>query len=154
MMSARFATQAPEAAEALAPLLGATDQARWTPEDIRRLQPPRGFVLADVGRRHAVALVSLAADEAELLDIGVLPAHRGRGVGRALLAALCRLAVQHGARRLILEVATDNAPARALYAGAGLAPVGGRPAYYRRPDGTRVDALILARTLVAEEAPG
>jgi ribosomal-protein-alanine N-acetyltransferase len=48
-----------------------------------------------------------------------------------------------GAARMLLEVAEDNAAARALYAAAGFAPAGRRPRYY--PDGR--DALLLAAIL-------
>ena len=39
----------------------------------------------------------------------------------------------------------DNAPARALYARFGFREVGRRAAYYAHADGSRGNALILAR---------
>ncbi len=87
-----------------------------------------GFVLARV-----------AADEAELLTLAVLPAARRRGLGAALLAAAAREAARRGARALFLEVADGNAGAQALYGAAGFAPVGRRSRYY--PGGA--DALVL-----------
>jgi ribosomal-protein-alanine N-acetyltransferase len=100
------------------------------------LSEPDGFL---VGR--------VLADEAELLTLAVAPAARRRGVAARLLAAFLDRAVRQGAGRAFLEVAADNAPARALYAGAGFAESGRRPRYYRRPDGTLTDALILVRSL-------
>lgn len=97
---------------------------------------PLGFVL---GRR--------AADEAEILSLGVLPGARRRGVGSSLVAAGCEAAAAAGARRLHLEVAADNEPARRLYARAGFAEAGRRPGYYERADGSSVDAVLLARDL-------
>ena len=44
-------------------------------------------------------------------------------------------------------MAADNAAAIALYRSAGFEPVGRRAAYYARPDGPAVDALVLRRTL-------
>jgi ribosomal-protein-alanine N-acetyltransferase len=49
-----------------------------------------------------------------------------------------------GARRMFLEVATNNVAASALYARAGYAEVGRRARYYA--DGA--DALVLARSLI------
>jgi ribosomal protein S18 acetylase RimI-like enzyme len=48
-------------------------------------------------------------------DLAVLPAHRGRGVGRALLAAAEEMAQGAGCCKLTLEVLEDNLPARSLY---------------------------------------
>jgi ribosomal protein S18 acetylase RimI-like enzyme len=48
-------------------------------------------------------------------DLAVLPGQRGRGVGRALLAAAEAHARAHGFCKLTLEVQEDNAPARGLY---------------------------------------
>lgn len=104
-------------------------------------EAPSGFVLARI-----------AADEAEIISLGVLPACRRRGLARALLDAAARRAADSGASRLFLEVAADNAAARALYLRQGFAQMGRRAGYYRRGGGT-VDALILARPL-AISSPG
>jgi ribosomal protein S18 acetylase RimI-like enzyme len=48
-------------------------------------------------------------------DLAVLPEHRGRGVGRALLAAVEEHARRKGCCKLTLEVQDDNPRARALY---------------------------------------
>lgn len=52
-------------------------------------------------------------------DLAVLPAHRGRGVGRALLAAAERCARERGCCKLTLEVQDSNARARGLYRSFG-----------------------------------
>lgn len=100
-----------------------------------------------VGDTRAFALVRVVADEAELLTIATHPAHRRRGLARALMAAWTRRAAQCGAGRAFLEVAADNAPAIALYQATGFTPCGRRRGYYRRPDAAAVDALIYARDL-------
>ena len=56
-------------------------------------------------------------------------------------------AAANGVVRMFLEVALDNIPARQLYARAGYSLVGRRKGYYRRPDGSRMDALILFKSL-------
>lgn len=55
-------------------------------------------------------------------DLAVLPAYRGRGVGRALLAAVERAAYEAGCCKLTLEVRGDNASARRLYQNFGFDP--------------------------------
>ncbi len=87
-----------------------------------------------------LALARVAADEAELLSIGVLPACRGQGIGRTLLDESIRHARMRGATRMFLEVAPGNDAALALYASSGFAVTGRRRAYY--PDGS--DALLLS----------
>jgi GNAT superfamily N-acetyltransferase len=52
-------------------------------------------------------------------DLAVLPEHRGRGVGRALLEEVARHARQAGCCRLTLEVQHGNASARGLYESVG-----------------------------------
>jgi ribosomal protein S18 acetylase RimI-like enzyme len=48
-------------------------------------------------------------------DLAVLPASRGRGIGRALLVAAEQRARDRGCAKLTLEVREDNARARGLY---------------------------------------
>jgi ribosomal protein S18 acetylase RimI-like enzyme len=48
-------------------------------------------------------------------DLAVLPASRGRGIGRALLVAAEERARARGCAKLTLEVREDNARARGLY---------------------------------------
>ena len=54
-------------------------------------------------------------------DLAVLPEHRGRGVGRALLAAVERKARALGCARVTLEVQENNGRARRVYERAGFA---------------------------------
>jgi ribosomal protein S18 acetylase RimI-like enzyme len=56
-------------------------------------------------------------------DLAVLPGQRGRGTGRALLAAAEALAQAEGCCKLTLEVQDDNAPARRLYESFGFRDV-------------------------------
>jgi ribosomal-protein-alanine N-acetyltransferase len=98
-----------------------------------------------------MALGRVAADEAEILTLAVLPQARRRGVGAALLRAAHARAASAGARRMFLEVAASNASALTLYAGVGYRPVGHRRGYYA--DGG--DAAVLACAIsVAAAAAG
>jgi GNAT superfamily N-acetyltransferase len=54
-----------------------------------------------------------------LEDLFVLPAHRGRGVGKALLRALAAIAVERGCGRFEWAVLDWNAPAIEFYRGLG-----------------------------------
>lgn len=56
-------------------------------------------------------------------DLAVLPEHRGRGVGRALLHAVEEHARSKGCCKLTLEVQEDNPRARALYDSFGFEDV-------------------------------
>jgi ribosomal-protein-alanine N-acetyltransferase len=102
-------------------------------------EAPTGFVL-----------ISVIADEAELLLIGVAPQFRGLGHGRALLDRACSEAAKRGAKRIHLEHAQDNAAAR-LYRRSGFVQVGQRPGYYLFA-GTRKDALLLAKELSLQQS--
>ena len=50
-----------------------------------------------------------------LEDLYVSPAHRGQGIGKALLAHLARIAVDQGCPRLEWDVLAWNTPAIAVY---------------------------------------
>ncbi len=89
------------------------------------------------------ALCRNAAGEAEILSLGVAPAARRGGVGRALLRAIVARGSIAGIRRLFLEVAEDNLAAQGLYLAAGFSQLGRRPGYYRRPTGPAT-ALVYA----------
>ena len=80
-----------------------------------------------------------APDEAELLNLAVLPSARRRGVGEALLAELGRIA----SGDIFLEVAAPNAGAIALYRKLGWEGIGVRAGYYGR--GT-VDAVVMKKS--------
>ena len=54
-----------------------------------------------------------------LEDLYVRPAHRGRGIGRALLAALARRAAERGCGRVEWAVLDWNEPAKGFYRGLG-----------------------------------
>lgn len=94
--------------------------------------PGAGFVLARV-----------AADEAEILTLAVIPPARRQGHAGALLAGAMAAALLLGATTMFLEVSAQNAAARGLYAQAGFTEVGRRGRYYA--DGS--DALVLRRPL-------
>ena len=92
-----------------------------------------------------MALFRVAADEGEVLTIGVRPAARGNGLAAALLDTGMAECARRGARRMLLEVAEGNRPALGLYRGRGFVEAGRRRGYY--PGGS--DALLLSWTLAS-----
>jgi len=95
--------------------------------------------------RGGFCLVRVAADEAEILTLAVLPEQRRQGIAARLLTAAMAAAARAGAQRMLLEVAESNLAARRLYAAAGFHPVGRRARYYASGE----DALVLAAALAS-----
>lgn len=85
-----------------------------------------------------------AADEAELLTLGVAPACRRSGLGRALLARAMDDLRASGATQIFLEVAEDNTGARALYRAFGARAVGQRTGYYENGANASIFSLALS----------
>ena len=108
------------------------------------LARPGTFLLAEP---QGFAMGQTAGAEAELLTLAVAPEARRNGLGRSLLDGFHAEAARRGATTTLLEVAASNAPALALYTASGYSEIGRRRAYYRAPDGTRLDALVLTRPL-------
>jgi ribosomal protein S18 acetylase RimI-like enzyme len=54
-----------------------------------------------------------------IIGFGILPEHRNKGYGRAMLAATVRMLLAEDRRDIFLEVATDNLPALTLYRSFG-----------------------------------
>ena len=72
-------------------------------------------------------------DEGYITNVAVSPDCRRQGVARALLDELKARAVQAGLSFVTLEVRASNAPAIALYEGAGFVRVGVRKNFYTAP---------------------
>src|SRR5260370_20891388 len=89
-------------------------------------------------------------DEGEILNLGVGPAHRGGGVGHALVEGMLALLREGGAGVAYLEVRESNSAAGRLYESLGFREVARRRRYYRRPV---EDAVVLRATLEARERP-
>jgi ribosomal-protein-alanine N-acetyltransferase len=134
----------PGDAPALAALHAAAFKAaeRWDAAAIATLlSMPGAFSLHIPGAGFVLARI--AADEAEILTLAVIPNARRRGHAGALLAGAMAAALLRGAVAMFLEVSERNTAARGLYAGAGFTEAGQRRRYYA--DGS--DALVLRRAL-------
>jgi putative acetyltransferase len=82
------------------------------------------------------AIKRLSLDHAEIKSMHTGEAARGRGVGRAMLAHLLKVARTRNFRRVSLETGTTAAfaPARALYHSAGFIPCGPFASYQPSQD--------------------
>lgn len=102
-----------------------------------------------VARLAGFAFAWLAADELQLIDIGVDVQQRRRGIAQALLNRLMEHGREAGARRISLDVRENNAEAVAFYLKNGFQKAGRRKDYY--PDG--VDGIFMAKRLQEKLMP-
>lgn len=94
----------------------------------------------------AYALLMIAVDEAQLLNISVKKSLQKQGIGRFLLDHMLHVAKQHGALNIFLEVRVSNHAAIALYEQMGFCEMSLRRGYYPAKDG-REDALLMGMAL-------
>lgn len=139
----------PEHASELAGLERSCFAVPWTEEQYRLglkngvfkifglREGPEGPLLAYLSFYHAL-------DEMEILNVGVRPDRRRRGLGRRLLGLVLQVCYRLGVRRSFLEVRRSNAAAQNLYAQFGFVVVGERKGYY--PDNGE-DALLMRSDL-------
>jgi len=114
---------------------GVMDRRRFTHGFVRRCWPALAACVAGRALTHPAVAWEMASrvprlfrggraagepiEAATLLSIGVLPAHRGRGVGRQVMAACVEGLREMGARRVLLETDAQNAAANAFYVRCG-----------------------------------
>ena len=108
------------------------------------LNNPATFV---TGSANSFVLMRVILDEAEVLTLATRPQYRRQGLARGALSEAESKAQASGATSVFLEVAEDNAAARALYASCGYQQVGRRPGYYTPKNAAPIAALILRKDL-------
>ena len=96
----------------------------------------------------AFVIVRLAADEAEILSIGVDPGQRRYGLATKLLNEATRRLQGERTKSLFLEVDQANKPAVNLYKQLRFKSIAERPAYYQNTDGENSAALVMRLDLV------
>ena len=96
--------------------------------------------------KKAVGYIAIfcAADEGNLVSIGVDEDYREMGIATELLDIAYNMAVDRGVTSINLEVRESNQPAISLYEQEGFEQVGRRKAFYRNPT---EDALIYIKNL-------
>ena len=134
----------PDAAGRLAAVHAEAFPRPWPAEAFAGLLRQSGVVALACGDDGFV-LLRRVLDEAEVLTLAVRPSARRRGLGRTLMAGGAALMAGLGVAELRLEVADDNAAARALYTGLGFAAVGVRRGYYLRAAGIPLGDAVLMR---------
>lgn len=126
---------------ALAEIERACFHAPWSEAALRAELGKGIFLVAQAeGRIVGYAGCQTVLDEGYITNVAVAPTFRRQGAARALLAALASRARAQGLSFVTLEVRASNAPAIALYAGAGYVPVGTRKNFYRAP---QEDAVLM-----------
>lgn len=91
-------------------------------------------------------IVSMALDEAHLLNLCISPERRRHGYARIMLGHLVDEVRIAGMDRFFLEVRPSNRAAVGLYRSHGFRVIGRRPGYYPAADG-REDAAIMVQHL-------
>lgn len=97
------------------------------------------------GELAGYSIILFAPPDADLANIAVAPAARGRGIGRLLLDRTLAVANTVGVRRVFLEVRVSNDTALRMYKAAGFSETGRRRRYYRDP----VEDAVVMRLDVA-----
>lgn len=87
--------------------------------------------------------VSITLDESEILMCAVDPTYHQQGVATGLVAHVLSDLKELGVGAVFLEVDTHNFAAQGLYQKIGFHIVGHRKAYYRQPDGSYHDAIVM-----------
>lgn len=105
------------------------------------------IVCHDHGNLVGYALMSVALDEAHVLNLCVDPDWQGRGIGRMLMQHLLSEARKARATVMLLEVRKTNTAALRLYRNLGFVRIGLRRGYYPSDSG-REDAYVLAHEII------
>lgn len=142
-------TDAPQ----LAALHGAHFARGWTAKEFTDLfeqQTILSFVAEEANAAQLCGFIfcRLMADESEILSLVVTAPQRRRNLATRLCHTAFQHAVSHGAKQITLEVSVTNHSALALYTKLGFETLHRRLDYYRMPDGSREDALIMQCSLV------
>jgi [ribosomal protein S18]-alanine N-acetyltransferase len=102
----------------------------------------RHFVVALDDEQNIIGYAGVFAPggaEADVLTVGVIPSHRGKGIARHLMAMITDWAKQQGSIAMMLEVKVDNLEAIGLYESLGYAKLNVRKDYF----GAGLDALVM-----------
>ena len=122
----------------LAPLLFSLQQKTnlqpWSEAEVSRtLSEPinKCFGIWQNNELIAFAVFRLAADEAELIEIGVLPEMRRQKLGERLFVYARTSFLELGVKSILLEVRESNIVAQEFYKKMKFKVVGRRPNYYQ-----------------------
>lgn len=105
-----------------------------------------GWVYEVENTIQAYGLISIAANEAHILNLCVAPAFQGQGLGKKMLYKLLDMAEVHKVVSVFLEVRASNDVAINLYDKMGFNQLGVRKDYYPDNNG-KEDALVFGKEL-------
>jgi len=111
----------------------------WSADDFRDLKKSGCEIIMS---QNGFIVYRIAADEAEIITIGVNPEMRRNGIASAMIGIIEKNVKNQGVIKIFLEVASTNEPAKKLYETCGFKTVGTRPKYY---DG--VDAILMSKDI-------
>jgi len=95
--------------------------------------PTRHFVVAIDESQDIIGYAGVFAPgqaEADILTVGVVPEHRGKGIAKALMALITNWAKAQGSIAMMLEVKIDNPEAIGLYESLGYSKLNVRKDYF------------------------
>ena len=110
--------------------------------------------LGDDGGMIGYSVLMWAPDEVHLLNLSIVRAWQGRGIGERCLRWLADDLLQRGAPALLLEVRPSNERALSLYERVGMQRIGLRRGYYPYFNGKREDAIVMRCALPLPAAGG
>ena len=106
------------------------------------------FIVAkDNERVIGFAMCWYIMDECHIGNIAVHPDYRRKSIATKLLNELLNGTKEHGTNYILLEVRVSNTPAQSLYKKLGFNDVVVRKHYYKNPDGSYEDALIMSKNI-------
>ena len=147
-----FRTLLPEDAEGVAAVERESFPTPWSREDFWR-EASNDFACYIVALEDAEIIgfggCWISFEEAQVTNIALTSAQRGRGLGKDLMTRLMCAAAARGAERMTLEVRPSNTSALRLYEGLGFAAIGVRKKYYQDND---EDAILMWHTKLKEFA--
>ena len=109
--------------------------------------PTRHFVVAVDESQDIIGYAGVFAPgqaEADILTVGVVPEHRGKGIAKALMALITNWAKAQGSIAMMLEVKIDNPEAIGLYESLGYSKLNVRKDYF----GAGLDAQVMRLELL------
>lgn len=86
-------------------------------------------------------------DECHITNVAVHSNYRKKKIATMLVKRMFELCEEHLSTYVTLEVRKNNLPAQCLYKKFGFNEEAVRKEYYKNPDNTREDAIIMSREL-------
>ena len=109
------------------------------------------WILEENSEMIGYALMMRVLDEAHLLNLSIAKAQQKRGLGRYLLEHMLKIAKNHKAANMFLEVRPSNVSAIALYENMGFNEMAVRRGYYpadpKTSENGREDAVLMGLVL-------